>query len=475
VTALRPGLPRSGLPRTGVRLALLNAATVVAAFALAGGFSLVSIQHLSRANIRDHVRGEAVSMEDEFAQKGARHLPHTVAKRTRLWRGFEYRLTDPRGADLGGRLPGGMALGWAEARHTVVGDIPRRRDFLIFTERMPDGSVLSVGQDLSIEEQQMAATARSLLLAGGLGVAVCLVAAYAFNRRTWRVIAKLSAAAQQVTDGRLDVRVETRAGAPRDDIEELGQVFNGMLERINLLLDQLRQVTVDIAHDMRTPLTRVRQKLERLQTSAAHDPAVVREVRSVEADIAEILRTFDALLQLSEIGGLGCDPDDPWVEIGEVAERVAEAFRPDIEESGRSLDVACAAARIQGDAHLLAQVIANLLENALRHTPVGTHIAVGLEAANDTAVLSVRDDGPGIAQADRETVLRAFARLEPSRTSPGSGLGLSIVAAIARRHGASLRLGDAAPGLVVELAFTAAAPPVGQTAGQTARPALVAR
>ncbi len=465
---------RQGFARTGVRLALLNAATVVAAFALAGGFSLLSIQHLSRANIRDHVRGEAVSMEDEFAQKGASHLPHTVAKRTRLWRGFEYRLTDPRGAYLGGRLPGGMALGWAEAKHIAAGEIPRRRDFLIFTERMPDGSVLSIGQDLSIEQQQMAATALSLLLAGGLGVLFCLAAAYAFNRRTWRFIAQLSAAAQQVADGRLDVRVPTRPGAPRHDVEELGQVFNGMLERINLLLDQLRQVTVDIAHDMRTPLTRVRQKLERLQASAAHDPAVVREVRSVEADIAEILRTFDALLQLSEIGGLGCDPDDPWVDLGEMAERVAEAFRPDIEESGRSLAIACAPARVQGDPHLLAQVIANLLENALRHTPIGTHIAVELRTANDDAVLSVRDDGPGIAQADRETVLRAFARLEPSRTSPGSGLGLSIVAAIARRHGASLRLGDAAPGLMVELAFTAAAPTTRQAAHPATLPVLAA-
>lgn len=461
---------RQGLARTGVRLALLNAAAVVAAFAFAGGFSLLSIQHLSRANIRDHIRGEAVSMEDEFAQKGARHLPHTVAKRTRLWRGFEYRLTDAHGAYLGGRLPVGVALGWTQVKNVRVDGAPRDRDFLIFTERLPDGSALSVGQDLSIEQQQMAATALSLLLAGGLGVLFCLAAAYAFNRRTWRFIAQLSATAQQVADGRLDVRVETRPGPPRHDVEELGQVFNGMLERINLLLDQLRQVTVDIAHDMRTPLTRVRQKLERLQASAAHDPAVVREVRSIEADIAEILRTFDALLQLSEIGGLGCDPDDPWVDLGEVAERVAEAFRPDIEESGRSLDVDCGPARIQGDTHLLAQVIANLLENALRHTPAGTRIAVRLDTGNDAAVLTVRDDGPGIAQTDRETVLRAFARLEPSRTSPGAGLGLSIVAAIARRHGASLRLGDANPGLAVELTFPAAAP----LAQQVALPALAA-
>jgi signal transduction histidine kinase len=460
----------AALSRTGVRLALFNAATVVAAFVFAGGFSLLSIQHLSRANIREHVRGEVVSLEEEFAQKGSQHLPHTVAKRTRLWRGFEYRLTDPHGAYLGGRLPGALAPGWGEARHIVVGEIPRRRDFLIFTERLPDGTVLSVGQDLAIEHQQMAATALSLLLAGGLGVLFCLAAAHAFNRRTWRFIAQLSATAQQVADGRLDVRVETRPGAPRHDIEELGQVFNGMLERINLLLDQLHQVTVDIAHDMRTPLTRVRQKLERLQASAAHDPNVVREVRSVEADIAEILRTFDALLQLSEIGGLGCDPDDPWVHLGELAERVAEAFRPDIEDSGRSLAIACAPAKVQGDVHLLAQVIANLLENALRHTPKGTHIAVELKAACDVAVLSVHDDGPGIPQADRETVLRAFARLETSRTSPGSGLGLSIVAAIARRHGASLRLGDAGPGLMVELAFPTAAP----VASPSPRPVLAA-
>jgi signal transduction histidine kinase len=446
---------RRTFARTGVRLALLNAAVVIAAFVLAGCFSLISIQHLSRANIRDHVRGEALSMEDEYAQKGGAHLSHTVAKRTRLWRGFEYHLTDPAGVYRGGRLPGGEGLGWTELKNARVGDAAHSRSFLIFTERMPDGSQLSVGQDLSVEAQQMAATARSLFLSGAAGVVFCLGVAYAFNRRTWRLIAQISAAARQVTDGRLDVRVATRAGTARDDIEELGQVFNGMLGRIGVLLDQLRQVTVDIAHDMRTPLTRVHQKLERLQVRAAHDLVLVGEVRSVEADIAEVLRTFDALLQLSDIGGQDAAVGDPLVDLGEIAERVAEAFRPDIEESGRSLEVRCPSAQVRGDGHLLSQVVANLLENALRHTPSGARIAVEV-SGDQTARLRVRDDGPGIPAEARSSVLKPFVRLEPSRHMPGSGLGLSIVSAIAARHHARLSLMDAGPGLQVELGFALA-------------------
>ncbi|MGC1304160.1 MAG: HAMP domain-containing sensor histidine kinase, partial [Caulobacteraceae bacterium] len=440
---------RWAFARTGVRLALLNAAVVVVAFALAGCFSLLSIQRLSRADMRDRLRGEAVSMEDEFRQKGSAHLSHTVAKRTRLWRGFEYRLTDPAGIYRGGRLPGGEALGWAEARGVKFADGPGARSFLMFSERMPDGSVLSVGQDLSVEAQQMAATARSLLLAGLVGVGFCLCVAYAFNRRTWRLIARISEAARQVTDGRLDVRVATRPGTPHDDIEELGQAFNGMLGRIGVLLEQLRQVTVDIAHDMRTPLTRVHQKLERLEARAAHDPALVGEVKSVEADIAEVLRTFDALLQLSEIGGQKGGSADPLVDLGEIAERVAEAFRPDIEESGRSLEVHCPSAQVRGDGHLLSQVVANLLENALRYTPAGARIAVEV-TEGEAPRLRVRDDGPGIPADARGAVLKPFVRLEPSRHMPGSGLGLSIVSAIAARHQARLSLTDRAPGLQVE-------------------------
>jgi len=434
------------MARTGVRLALVNAAVVLAAFILAGCMALLSIQHLSRENIRDHVYGEVVSLDDEFVQKGAVHLRHTIAKRERLWRGFDYRLTDPQGVYRGGRLPSGVGPGWTDLR---VGS----RTFLVFSRRLPDGGLLTVGQDLTAASGQMASTARSLLVFGGLGVGFCLLTSYLFNRQAWRRIGAIADAARQVADGRLDVRAPVRRGRRRDDLDELGQMFNGMLERIEVLLDQLRQVSVDIAHDMRTPLTRVHQKLERVRAGAARDPALLAEIRGVEDDIAEVLRTFDALLQLSEIGGQSGGPSDPRIDLGEVAERVAEAFRPDIEDSGRRLEVDCASAHLHGDGQLLAQVVSNLLENSLRHTPVGARVRVEVRHQRGHVALCVSDDGPGVALADREAVLKPFVRLEPSRHTPGSGLGLSIVSAIAARHGASLSLNDARPGLGVELAF----------------------
>ena len=165
-----------------------------------------------------------------------------------------------------------------------------------------------------------------------------------------------------------------------------------------------------------------------------------------------MLRAFDAVLRLAEIE-TGQDVFRRSVDLAEVVSRVAEAYRPDAEDGGRRLDAALEPARILGDPELLTHAVANLLDNALRHTPQGAHIALSTGISEGHPVLIVADDGPGVPEAQRAAVLERFYRLERSRTTSGTGLGLAIVAAIAARHGARLDLLEAAPGLAVRLTF----------------------
>lgn len=442
--------------RSGTRLALTQAVLVIVAFALAGGLTSVSITLIGRQAFRERVMGEVASLNDEVSQHGAGHLPHTVAKRSRLWRGFEYRLAGPDGAVLAGGLArASTGLGWSTVKERDGQQGSTRRS-LVYSERLENGSILSVGQDLAVEARQMAAITRTLLLCGALGVGFCLIASYLFTRGAWRRIAAVASAAQDVTAGRLDIRVKTANGPPRDDIDELGRTFNAMLDRIAALVGQVRQVSTDIAHDLRTPLTRVRQRLERLKRSALDTPDLREAVDRIDADLEELLRTFDAMLRLAEIENAAVDPLGQPVDVADVAARVVEAFRPDIEDRGRRLSTRIETVHIRGDGQLISQAIANLLDNALRHTPEGTPIELGVERRADGAALFVADRGPGVPASERSAVLQRFRRLDPSRSGAGSGLGLAIVAAIAKRHGAAMDLTDAGPGLRVELRFPAA-------------------
>jgi signal transduction histidine kinase len=432
--------------RTGVRVMAAQAIGVTLAFVVAGVLAgLVEHEGTQRA-YRAEVRGELASLDDEWRHKGVAHLAYTVTKRERLWHGFAYGLADAGGHALAGDagLARAARPGWGEAA-AATGRA------LIYTEALPGGGRLTVGRDLSSEQAETREVAALLALCGLAGVAVCLLTTYATSRWTWRRLDQLSGTAALVAGGRMDVRAPVRKAAAPDEMDEVSLAINAMLDRIGGLIEQLRRVTTDVAHDMRRPLTRLRHKLERLGRAAQATPEVAAEVQRLDADFQEILRTFDALLQLAEIEG-SARPEQ-LIDLTEVAGRVSEALRPDIEESGRSLAARMEPAKVEGDIDLMAQALANLVENALRHTPPGAHIEVSVEAGDGAPIVRVRDNGPGIPAELRGLALAPLGRLEASRTTPGSGLGLAIAASVAQRHGARLALGDAGPGLEVSIAF----------------------
>ncbi|HEX4097454.1 MAG TPA: HAMP domain-containing sensor histidine kinase [Caulobacteraceae bacterium] len=447
--------PRRPIAGAGARLALVQAVLVIAAFVLAGYLTQVSAKLIIDHDVRERVLGEVSTLDDEVAQKGAPRLPHTIIKRSKQARGFDYRLSGEAGQPPAGELMAdGLKPGWTYLGGDKSGQTVRPPSgYLVYTKRLADGAMLSVGEDLSGEATLSGAMAWTLFWCGALGAAFCLSASYLFTRGAWRRISAVTAAAREVTAGRLDVRVKTRAGFPGDDIDGLGHTFNAMLGEIAALMSQVRQVSTDIAHDLRTPLARVRQRLELLKRSADGQPALVSAVERIDAEIEEILRTFDAMLKLAELENDGQGLRLQRVDLAEVAARVADAFRPDIEHSGRSLQTDLEPADIDGDGALIAQAMANLLDNALRHTPEGTAIGLCVRRRPGGADLTVVDRGPGVAPEHRAAVLQRFRRLDSSRSTRGSGLGLAIVAAIAKRHRAELTLADAGPGLKVELRF----------------------
>lgn len=443
------------LASTGVRLAFLQMVLLIVVFAIAGSLTKVSVKLIYLHDVRGRIMSEVAALSAIDRDKGQAALAKAVAQAARGPGGLEYRLETTDGRALGGDLPktgagpGWTFLDWDDA---VVPGRPYQ-DILIYTARLPDQTVLTVGQDRSAESELRHALKGVLFWCGAAGAAIGLLLSFLLGRGALKRVDGVVAAARKVSAGQMQVRAPTRSALIPDDIDELGGAFNTMLDEIATLVNRLRWVSTDIAHDLRTPLTHVRQKLERIKAAPGAPAEVIAASQEIEGDIDELLRAFDAMLRLAEIENDPGVASQGRIDLAELTSRILDAYRPDLEASGRTLVVSLASAELYGDADLIAQALANLVENALRHTPRGATIQVRVEQVGDQAVVSVVDDGPGVPADQYEAVQRRFHRLEASRTTPGSGLGLPIVAAIAKRHGARLELSDAAPGLSASLTF----------------------
>jgi signal transduction histidine kinase len=231
-----------------------------------------------------------------------------------------------------------------------------------------------------------------------------------------------------------------------------------MLDRIADLMESLRQVSSDIAHDLKTPLTRLRNKLEIAHTLVSSSPDHKAAVGAAITDTDQILQTFSALLRISQIEAGTRRAAFHEVDLSQLFETVAHDFGPAVEAENQALITYIQPElRILGDRELLTQMLANLIENASRHSPEGTQIEMTLAGAASGPVGSVSDDGPGVPAHERERIFRRFYRLERSRTTPGSGLGLSLVAAVADLHRIEISTDDNGPGLKIIMKFMGAA------------------
>lgn len=375
-----------------------------------------------------------------------------------------YLLLDARGRKLAGDLPARpLRPGWQrltvpkdrddnDHEHHDENDEDQAHPLIALARVLPDGGFLLVAEgSRSIDEvREMIirafawALAVTLLLAIGGGTLLSV----GFLRR----IDAINRTASAIVDGQLARRVPTRGTG--DELDRLARNLNNMLDRIEALMDSLRQVSTDIAHDLRTPLSRLRQRLETAQRQAKSVEDYRRAVDRALIDSDATLATFAALLRIAQIEAVTRRAAFSEVDLSAVFAAVAETYAPVAEELGHRLVAQIdSGIGIRGDHQLLMQMLVNLIENAIRHTPSGTLVSLRLSAGAQGPLGIVSDTGPGIPVGERKNVFARFYRLEKSRAAPGSGLGLALVAAIAHLHQITIELADNAPGLRVVLRF----------------------
>ncbi len=304
--------------------------------------------------------------------------------------------------------------------------------------------------------QQIIATRRSILDAflwiAGAAVALACLGGVLLGSRFLRRVDSITSTCEAIVAGRFDERIAAREGG--NEWDRLALAINKMLNRISILLDSLRQVSSDVAHDLRTPLTRLRARLEetRLKSSSMqeYEMAVGRAIE----DIDQLLALFSALLRISQIESGSRLASLAPVSLSELLRQVHQLYLPVAEDHAHELAAEIAdQVIVLGDAELLTQMFSNLIENAIRHTPARTCIRIDLTTTAGAALASVSDNGPGIPKAEYGKVLRRFYQLSHSRTAGGHGLGLALVAAIASLHRATLSLSDERPGLRISTQF----------------------
>ena len=441
-------LLRSAAFRLGALQALLFALTALVLFAV----TWWAVRGYAEGQLRNAITDEA----GEMAALAPATIAGEIARQTAATpQGpFYYAYYDADGRLRSGDLPVPVpAPGWAALQvRTLARDHDGHTEVLALSQRLGNGGTLVVGRDRRSADALNDLLQGAFLWAGAAAVLLALLGGALAARSYVARMQTVAASAARIVAGDLGARVP-RSGRG-DEFDLLAEALNAMLARIQSLMEGMRQVSNDIAHDLRTPLAHLRQRLEAAAREADSVDAFRGAIERALADVDGVLATFAALLRIAQIESRQRRAGFATVDLSALLNTLTEDYRPVLEELGRRFDVAIAPGlRTHGDRALLTQLLVNLIENALRHTPAGTPIALRLEAGPRAAVMSVADAGPGIPPPERARVLGRFVRLDAARSTPGSGLGLALVAAVADLHGIALTFEDNHPGLRVRLDF----------------------
>jgi signal transduction histidine kinase len=442
---------------------------VVFAASLLGYFAL-NTRRLITEQITTTVDTEITGLREQYNQGGIRRLVIVVDLRSRRPGSSLYLVTTATGEGLAGNVgslePGVLDHpGWLETNYRRL-EAPEGSDHraLVQVVQLPGGFRLLVGRDLEERERLFGIIANAGQWSLALVIVLGLAGGFFVSRRVLNRVEAMTDKAQTIMAGDLAGRLPV-AGTG-DELDRLAEHLNAMLERIEALMRGLKEVSDNIAHDLKTPLTRLRNRCEQ----ALRGSAGVADYRAaLEATIAEsdeLIRTFNALLMIARAESGQARDNMTEFDAAEIARDVGELYEPLADEKGIALTVdAPAAAPVRGNRELVSQALANLVDNAIKYAGPngklnGAPAEIVVKAGNDgeRISLSVADRGPGIAEADRGRVVERFVRLEQSRSEPGSGLGLSLAAAVARLHGGELKLEDNHPGLRSTIALPRAGP-----------------
>jgi signal transduction histidine kinase len=450
-----------GSHRIRNRLWLASAALgVAAALAAAGGFVGWTSSRFAEDRHDEALSAEIVELVQGHFERGPNALALEVRRRVvaKGRGGSVYLLAESHRAIVEGSFSGWPAeldpgqpfqtLG-LEGSPSVGTGLSQYVRVAIHT--LPSGRHLAVGRDVSesvrVKQGLQSAGVVAILLALALAVAGGLVVSRGLLFR----VSGMREVVAGIARGRRDDRVPVKT--PPDEFDQLAEHFNRLLDENQALLQRMREVTNEVAHDLRTPLARMRARIEAQQALGTDQDPPGEWLEDLREDLDAILDTFNALLHIAQIETGRARDEMLAVDLSTLVFDACELYEPVAEESCLELRWRVEpGVFVVGQRHLLAQALTNLIENALKYAGRGV-VSVGLsrDAETGQARVSVSDQGPGIPEGDRERVLQRFVRLESARNRPGSGLGLAFVAAVADLHGANLELEDANPGLRVSL------------------------
>lgn len=439
---------RSAAFRLAVLQALLFALIALTLFLV----SWFAARHYIENQLRQTIADEFAEVIAHPAAQRAGSIRRSLAQVPRG--AYDYSLFDAHHKLIVGDILKEPTPGWS----TIEQDEGPRdgkdlvRRILVFGAVQDDGNTVVVGRDLASVDQLDALLKSVFTWAGLAAVVLALVGGMVTAGSYLRRVEAIADAASRIAAGDLAARVAVTGRG--DEFDRLAFSLNSMLERIQSLVEGLRQVSNDIAHDLRTPLTHMRQRLEAAMEEATSVEAYGKACERAVADVDSVLDTFAALLRIAKVESRQRREGFADVALSALLERLVDDYRPVMEDEERPFTAAIATGlHVHGDALLLTQMLVNLLENGLHHTPLGTPVSVKLDTTEHGCRLVIEDAGAGIPSEERSRVLKRFVRLDAARSSPGSGLGLSLVAAVADLHGIALALGDANPGLRVQLDF----------------------
>jgi len=453
-------------------LVYLTVFALFAAFLL--GYFALNTRRLIDEQITETVNAEITGLSEQYRIGGIRRLVVVIDARARRPGSSLYLVTTFNGDALAGNVtalaPGILdSPGWTETVYRRL-DEPEgakrpEHEALVRVFKLPGGFRLLVGRDLEERERLF----RIVLIAGRWSVAIVLVLGLAgglfVSRRVLRRVDAMTETTKTIMEGDLGERLPV-AGT-NDEIDRLAENLNQMLDRIESLMHGLKEVSDNIAHDLKTPLTRLRNRAEQALRTAADDDAYRNALEATIEESDALITTFNALLMIAQAESGQAREDMKEFDAAEIAHDVGELYEPLADESGLALKVEAATpAPVKGNRELVSQALANLVDNAIKYAQPeqpaanGTPAEILVSAVNsgDQVLLIVADHGPGIPEAERSRVIERFVRLEQSRSKPGSGLGLSLAAAVARLHGGELTLADNQPGLKTVIALPRGGP-----------------
>jgi signal transduction histidine kinase len=454
---------------TAFRLAMRYAAF----FCLLSAACLAALYWITTSELQAQIdaglRAEMAALTRLYDIKGMTGLREAVAARSTLpslaasdtgdTGPRQYLLTDPEGAPLAGTLaawPGQLQPAadiWATLTLTLPSDQPGLDQdgpqvrVRIHAVTLSGSYRLLVGQALN-ETDELRATLLTITLGAVLLTLLAGIGGGALmGRSVVRRLQQVTLAADSIMAGNLDRRIPEEGG--RDEFDALAQKLNTMLERIEQLMNRTREVTENVAHDLRSPIGRLRARLETIVRQSGAGEQEVLQKAIEETD--RIVATLNGILSIAEIESR---TRNAWetLDLTDLCRDVAELYGAVAEEKRLTFTTMLAdSVQLSGNRQLLAQAVSNLLDNAIKYTPPGGRVSLSLVRNAEHVEITVADSGPGIPVEMRGRVLERFVRLDASRSQPGNGLGLSLVAAVAEHHGASLVLGDNQPGLKATL------------------------